>query len=130
MLYFFYVPRYNILLKFIVADNSGVNKVTCIANSKSGRQNKVRLGDYVVVSIYRGRYRKNFSYKKLCSGLILTLKRTIRRIPGYFIRFGENRILLFLQPEVTVGNRLYGIISMECRYFQKIKLISSNKWVM
>jgi ribosomal protein L14 len=124
------MQRHNVVLKFIVADNSGVKKAICIANSKSGRQNKVCLGDYVVLSIYRGRYRKNFSYKKLCSGLILTLKRIVRRISGYFIRFGENRILLFLQSEVTVGNRMRGIISMECCYFQKTKLITFNRWVL
>jgi large subunit ribosomal protein L14 len=124
------VQKCNVILKFTVADNSGVKKVTCIANSRSGRQNKVCLGDYVVVSIYRGRYRKNFSFKKLCSGLVLTLKRIIRRITGYFIRFGENRILLFLQSEATVGNRLRGIIAMESYYFKKTKLISSNRWVI
>jgi ribosomal protein L14 len=85
--------------------------------------NRVRLGDFIVVAVNKGQYKKKFSYKKVCFGLVLTRKIINFRSAGYSIRFTENRVLLFSNKEKTIGNKLYGFITLECKYFIFNRLI-------
>lgn len=102
---------------FLTNDNSGVRYVRCICIPGVTKFNQVRLGDFIVVAVNKGQYKKKFSYKKICFGLVLTRKIINKRQAGYSVRFNKNRVLLFSNKEKAIGNKLYGFITLECKYF-------------
>jgi ribosomal protein L14 len=122
------VLNLNVFIKLTVADNSGVDRVKCISSPRSGRQNKIRFGTFSLISTGKGRHKKTFNFKRTCPALILTIRRTIRRVAGYYLRFSDNRVLLFSQPDVTIGNRLRGVITLECINVSAAKIITAARW--
>jgi len=108
---------------FLTNDNSGVRRVRCIRIPGTTRLKHVRLGDFIVTAVNKGQYKKKFSFKKICYGLVLTRKFVTRRFAGYYIKFTYNRLLLFANKEKAIGNRLYGFITLECKYFKFNKIV-------
>lgn len=108
---------------FLTNDNSGIQEARCIGVPGGTVFNKIRLGDFIVVAIHKGQYKKKFSFKKICFGLVLARKTLNSRYAGYSIRFTENRVMLFSNKEKAIGNKLHGFITLECRYFIFNKLI-------
>jgi ribosomal protein L14 len=115
---------------FLTNDNSGVKQVRCLKIPKVLRHNTVKLGDYIVVAVNKGQYKKKFSFKKLCFGLVLTRRRITKRKSGYYLRFGANRVILFSNKEKSIGNRLYGFITLECRYFYFAKIVNLARFTI
>ncbi len=115
---------------FLTNDNSGVKQVRCLKMPKVLRHNTAKLGDYIVVGVNKGHYKKKFSFKKICFALVLTRRRLTYRKAGYYLRFGSNRVILLLTKEKTIGNRLYGFITLECRYFYYARMISLARYTV
>jgi|NOAtaT_5_FD_contig_111_287227_length_2247_multi_2_in_0_out_0_2 large subunit ribosomal protein L14 len=113
-----------------VSDNSGLKCVRCIKVPRVTKKNKYENGEYVVVAINKGHLKKKFSNKKIALGLVITRKGPIRRRPGYFVYFGQSRVVLFAHKEKTIGTRLYGPISAEARRVNTTKIIKFAKKIL
>lgn len=106
-----------------VSDKTGVVLVQCIKVLGSSKKRLASLGDVVLVSVKRinpKRFRnvKLFRRKKffkgtLHRGLIIRTKVNFQRIPGLFIRFNENTVILVNKKIVPISNRIYGPVLRE-----------------
>jgi len=111
-------------------DNSGLKEVKCIKIPRVTVRNRFINGDYIILAINKGHLKKKFSNKKIGLGLVSSIKRQTRRASGYYVAFGENRVVLFANPEKTIGTRLYGPISFETRLANSTKLIKFARGIL
>jgi len=102
--------------KVKVADNSGIRTVKCLKFLNGYSNNsKGTLGNIAVVSIadYKG-YKKKSS-RKVFLGIIVSLKKWVRRKTGFFVRAGENRIVLLDNKDKMLGKAVKGPVALELR---------------
>lgn len=111
-------------------DNSGLKKIKCIKIPRVTVRNRFENGDYIILAINKGHLKKKFSNKKVSLGLVSSVKRQTRRAAGYFVKFGENRVVLFSNKEKAVGTRLYGPVSFETRLANSTKLIKFARSIL
>lgn len=106
-----------------VSDKTGVVLVQCIKVLGTSKKRLASLGDVVLVSVKRinpKRFknvklfrRKKFFKGTLHRGLIIRTKVNFERIPGLFIRFNENTVVLVNKKTVPISNRVYGPVIRE-----------------
>jgi large subunit ribosomal protein L14 len=106
-----------------VSDKTGVVLVQCIKVLGTSKKRLASLGDVVLVSVKRinpKRFknvklfrRKKFFKGTLHRGLIIRTKVNFERIPGLFIRFNENTVILVNKKNVPISNRIYGPVIRE-----------------
>ena len=80
-------------------ENSGVIWSKCINIIKCGNKQVARLGDKVLISIFRSNSKKKIKNKKYI-GLIISVKNFTKRFDGSFIKFFKNRILLLSENSI------------------------------
>jgi len=106
-----------------VTDKTGVVVVQCIKVFGPIRKKIAYLGDVVVVSVKKINIKKLASlkakkrrkYKKgvLSRALIIRTKTNFCRLPGVFIKFDENTVVLVNKKVVPVSNRVFGPVLKE-----------------
>lgn len=106
-----------------VSDKTGVVLVQCIKVLGTSKKRLASLGDVILVSVKRinpKRFknvklfrRKKFFKGTLHRGLIIRTKVNFERIPGLFIRFNENTVVLVNKKTVPISNRVYGPVIRE-----------------
>jgi large subunit ribosomal protein L14 len=106
-----------------VSDKTGVVLVQCIKVLGTSKKRLASLGDVILVSVKRinpKRFknvklfrRKKFFKGTLHRGLIIRTKVNFERIPGLFIRFNENTVILVNKKNVPISNRIYGPVIRE-----------------
>jgi len=106
-----------------VSDKTGVVLVRCIKVFGNIKSRIAYLGDVVLVSVLRINPRKFvkvklFKRKKffkgtLHRGLIIRMKMNFCRLPGLFLRFNENTVVLVNKKSVPISNRVYGPVLRE-----------------
>lgn len=115
------------------ADNSGVVWSRCIQIEGTCNKNTARLGDRVLISIFRTSSKKNLKKKKYAA-LIVAVKNPTKRVDGCFIKFFKNKVLLLSSDQLKfLGTRVYGPIPKEIRLGQKetlYKKIISYAWTV
>jgi large subunit ribosomal protein L14 len=106
-----------------VTDKTGVILGRCVKVLGSRRNRIAFLGDVVLVSVrkininrfrrLKVRWRKRFALGTLHRALVIRSKVNFCRLPGVFIKFGENAVVLVNKRVVPVSNRIYGPVMRE-----------------
>ena len=96
------------------ADNSGVIWSKCIQIIGNCNKNTARLGDKVLISVFRSN-KKQKNKKKKYFGLIIAVKSFTKRGDGTYIKFFKNKLLLLSDQLKFLGTRVYGPIPKEIR---------------
>lgn len=113
-----------------VADNSGIRTVKCLKFLDGYSNNsKGSLGNLAVVSLsdYRG-YKKKSS-RKVFLGIIVTVKKWIKRKTGIYIRSNQNRIVLLDNVEKMLGKAIKGPVSLDARKQPSAKILFLAKTI-
>ena len=114
------------------ADNSGIIWSKCINVSGKCNKNTARLGDRVLISVFRAKAKKN-NKKKKYHGLVISVKKFTKRKDGSYIKFFKNKVLLLSDQLKFLGTRVYGPIPKEIRVDDKevlYKKIISYSWTI
>lgn len=106
-----------------VVDKTGVVLVQCIKVIGPHKKRIAFIGDVILVSVKRinpKKFKKMkwFKRKKYLKGtlhraLILRTKVNYCRLPGVFIKFGENSVVIVNKRKVPMSNRIYGPVLRE-----------------
>jgi large subunit ribosomal protein L14 len=107
----------------VVADNSGAKKLMCIkvlgSNKKFGR-----VGDVIIGVIKEVLPNAPVKKSEIVRGVIVRVKRNIKRENGMFVKFGDNAVVLLNKDNTPTGTRIFGPIAKEIRDKNFSKLIS------
>lgn len=101
--------------KLKVVDNSGAKIAKCIRVCVSGIKKVGSVGDLILVTITKRKHQKKIKKKMIYYGLIVTVNRQIRRYDGIFVKFTQNRVLIFSKNYKFLGTRVYGPIMREIK---------------
>jgi large subunit ribosomal protein L14 len=106
-----------------VCDKTGVVLVQCVKVFGSAKRRVALIGDVILVSVKKINPKKFqnvklFKKKKffkgtLHRGLVVRSKVNYCRMPGIFVRFNENSVVLVNKKVVPISNRVYGPILRE-----------------
>jgi large subunit ribosomal protein L14 len=106
-----------------VCDKTGVMLVQCIKVLGDAKKKIAFLGDVILVSVQRINpkkfedvklfKRKRFFLGTMHRALIVRAKVNFSRLPGIFIKFNENSVVLVNKRTVPISNRVYGPILRE-----------------
>lgn len=118
-----------------VCDKTGVVLVKCIKVLGTRKSRIAYMGDIILVSVQHVNprrlarlklfRRKRFFKGKIHRGLIIRTKSQYERVPGLFIRFNENSVVLVNKKKVPISNRIYGPVLRElCMLIPSVGSIS------
>jgi len=106
-----------------VSDKTGVVLAQCIKVLGNARKRIAYLGDVILVTVQRlnsARFknvklfrRKKFFKGTLHRGLIIRSKINYLRLPGLYVRFNENSVVLVNKKTIPISNRVYGPVLRE-----------------
>jgi large subunit ribosomal protein L14 len=106
-----------------VCDKTGVVIVICIKVFGPAKKRIACIGDVILVAVKRINPKKFykvklFKKKKFFKGTLhraLVVRSCVhfKRLPGIFIRFNENSVVLVNKRTVPISNRVYGPILRE-----------------
>jgi len=106
-----------------VTDKTGVVLVQCIKVFGYSKRRIAFLGDVILVSVkwinvkrfkfMKVRWRKRFAMGTMHRALVIRAKVNFCRLPGIYIKFNENAVVLVNKKVVPVSNRVYGPILKE-----------------
>lgn len=101
--------------KLKVVDNSGAKTAKCIRICVSGIKKVGSVGDLILVTITKRKHQKKIKKKIIYYGLIIAVSSYIMRYDGVFIKFTQNRVLIFSKNYKFLGTRIYGPIMKEIK---------------
>ena len=109
-----------------VSDNSGAKTVQCIKVLGKHKRSSGSINDFVVVSVKTLRKKGNLKIKRkeICLGLIIKLKKKVKRSGGFFFNFDKNSVILLDKSFKPIGTRIFGSVSKELKKHKKFKIIS------
>lgn len=119
--FMFFIFMLNAESKIKVADNSGAKKVKIIKKLGSSSIKNIRLNDLVSVVVQVLLLQKQVQKKKIYFGLIISTRYKNLRVDGSFLKFDNNRVVLFSNMHKFLGTRLYGPITKELKFYLKYK---------
>jgi len=105
-----------------IADNSGGKTARAIKVIGLGKKKFGTVGDLLLVSIIKKKkkFKKKIKKKLLYYGLIIMIRKIIKRKDGTFVKFEDNRILLFSfndKKSKFLGTRIYGSLMKEVKFY-------------
>lgn len=109
--------------KLTVADNSGAKYAKCIQILNRQNYNVGSVGSIILVRVIKKNHSKKIKKKILYFGLVIMIKQYQIRKDGSFVKFTDNRILLFSNVQKIIGSRVYSPIMLEV----KTQLFMSKK---
>ena len=99
----------------VVADNSGAKSVR-VFNLKGGSFRKsVSVGDIVTCSVKEASPNGTVKKGQVVKGVIVRVKKEIKRNDGARIRFDDNAVVLIKDDLSPVGTRVFGPVARELR---------------
>lgn len=107
-----------------VCDNSGVKLVKCLKIYGRNPRSYGISGDMVLVVIKRIKKFSKIKRRKMYKGIIVRVKKKIKRVDGSFISFNRNSIVLLNNKGNPVGTRVFGPVSKELRVKKNAKLVT------
>jgi len=105
-----------------VIDNAGAREAKCIRNLGGFYKKTGRLGHLIVVAVNKKHINTEKLTKKVYFGLIVNVKKNIRRLNGFYLKFDQNAIVLLNESFDLLGTRVDGIIPQEFRKTRYSKL--------
>lgn len=107
-----------------VADNSGIRSVKCLKFLDGFSKNtKGSLGNLAVVCVSDYRGYKQKSTRKVFLGIIVAIKQWVRRKTGFYVRSGENRIILLDNRDKLLGKAIKGPVAIELKKQKITKML-------
>lgn len=107
-----------------VADNSGAKVAYCIKVLGGTRRRTASLGDIIVVSIKKAIPGSTVKAGDVAKGVIVRVRREIRRPDGSYVRFDKNAIVLIDNDKNPRGTRIFGAVARELREKKFMKIVS------
>ncbi len=107
-----------------IVDNSGAKLAKCLKNIKKNIKQTVSIGDLILVVLKNFKNRKKISKRVIYIGLVVGIKYWLIRKDGTFVKFFNNRVLIFNKQFKFLGSRVYGLILKEV----KVKLLKHKKY--
>jgi large subunit ribosomal protein L14 len=114
--------------KLKIVDNSGAKLLRVFHLLKyPSSQNYSQNGELVLGSVIKYKVNKKVSKKQIYKALIITSKKNSFRRNGIFIKFDENRGVLFDNTQKMVGTRIFGPVSKEVKRSSYTRLLITTK---
>lgn len=107
-----------------VADNSGAKVVRCIKVLGGSRRRYATLGDVVVVSVQKALPGGNVKTGAVMKGVIVRVKKAVRREDGSYIRFDRNAVVMVDNDNNPRGTRIFGAVARELRDRKFMRIVS------
>lgn len=107
-----------------VCDNSGVKLVKCLKIYGRQPKNYGKVGDIVLVNIKRIKKFTKIKRKDVYKGIIVRVKKKVKRPDGSFINFSKNSIVLLNNRGTPLGTRIFGPVSKDLRIKKNAKLVT------
>ena len=107
-----------------VADNTGAKSVRCIKVLGGTRRRYARIGDVVVAAVQRAIPGGTVKEGEVVKGVIVRMRRPMRREDGSYVRFDKNAIVLLDANNEPRGTRIFGAVARELRAKNFMKIIS------
>ena len=108
-----------------VADNSGAKECMCIKVLGGTKRRYASLGDIIVASVKKAIPGGDVKPGDVVKGVIVRVKKTMRRTDGSYVRFDRNAIVLLnKEDENPRGTRIFGAVARELRDKGYLKIVS------
>lgn len=107
-----------------IADNTGAKLAQVIKVLGGHHRKYASIGDIVVVTIKQAAPKGTVKTHAVEKGVVVRVKKEIRRKDGSYIRFDENAIVIINKDGVPKGTRVFGPIARELREKGYQKIIS------
>ena len=108
-----------------VADNTGAKECMCIKVLGGTKRRTASLGDIIVASVKKALPGGDVKPGEIVKGVIVRVKKTIRREDGSSIRFDRNALVLInKEDENPRGTRIFGAVARELRDKGFLKIVS------
>jgi len=107
-----------------IADNTGAKLAQVIRVLGGHHRKYASIGDIVVVTIKQATPKGTVKTHAVEKGVVVRVKKEIRRKDGSYIRFDENAIVIINKDGVPKGTRVFGPIARELREKGYQKIIS------
>ena len=115
-----------------VADNSGARELLVIRVLGGSHVKTGNIGDVVVGTVKNVLF-KGVHYETLVetrTGTSITIKMTVRREDGSYIKFDDNACVIIKDDKSPVGTRIFGPVARELRDKDYMKIVSLAKEVL
>ena len=99
--------------KLRITDNSGAKWAKCI--KILGNRIKATVGDMILITLSCFTNRKKVKKRTIYFGLIVSTRYWVLRKNGFFLKFNNNKVLLFSKQYKFLGTRIYGLLCKEVR---------------
>ena len=113
-----------------LGDNSGARRAKTIGFIGSFFPKKATIGNFIIVAIQHRRVKRRFITKNIYLAIIVAIKKNYKRLPGFFIRFASNKVVLLSEHGKVVGSRIYGPIANELKKFKITKMLNLAKSIL
>jgi large subunit ribosomal protein L14 len=110
--------------QLLVADNTGVKRVSCIGVVGRSGKRTAELGDVVTCNIREADPDAMAKKGEVVRAVIVRTKAPIRRPDGTWLRFDSNAVVLIDPQGNPRGTRVFGPVARELRERQFLKIIS------
>ncbi len=107
-----------------IADNTGAKLAQVIKVLGGHHRKYASIGDVVVVTIKQATPKGTVKTHAVEKGVVVRVKKEIRRKDGSYIRFDENAIVIINKDGAPKGTRVFGPIARELREKGYQKIIS------
>jgi len=110
--------------QLVVADNTGVKKVSCIGVIGRSSKLKAGLGDVVTCNIREADPDAMAKKGEVVRAVVVRMKAPARRKDGTWLRFDSNAVVLIDPQGNPRGTRVFGPVARELRERKFMKIIS------
>jgi large subunit ribosomal protein L14 len=115
----------------VVADNTGARTAECVKVLGGTRRRYASLGDIVVAVVKKVQPGSEFmatskkdKRKLVVKGVVVRVKKSVKRSDGSTVRFDNNAIVLINVEEEPRGTRIFGPVARELRQKGFMKIVS------
>lgn len=108
-----------------VADNTGAKECMCIKVLGGTKRRSATLGDVIIASVKKAIPGGDVKPGDVVKGVIVRVKKGIRRKDGSYVRFDRNAmVLLNKEDDNPRGTRIFGAVARELREKGYLKIVN------
>lgn len=113
-----------------IADNTGAKLAQCIKVIGGSGRRYAGIGDIIILTIKQASPRGTVKAHSVERGVIVRMKKELKRKDGSYIRFDENAVVIVNKDNEPKGTRVFGPIARELRERGYQKIISQAPEVL
>ncbi|KKQ74614.1 MAG: 50S ribosomal protein L14 [Berkelbacteria bacterium GW2011_GWB1_38_5] len=98
-----------------VADNSGAREVMVIRVVGGGKAAAATIGNIIIGSVKSATAHTQVKKKEVIRGVIVRLRKPIKRPDGTSVRFDDNAVVLINPDKTPRGSRIFGPVGKELK---------------